>query len=203
MTTHISAAASNIDVVRIQEAVRAIIEAVGDDPEREGLQETPRRIADMYADIFSGLTVDARQIMQVSFAEEEHDEMVVLRDIPFYSMCEHHLLPFHGIAHVGYLPEGRLVGISKLARVVEIFARRLQLQEKMTSQIADALNEVLRPKGVAVVVEAAHQCMTTRGVHKSGVLMVTSRMLGEFRSNPSTRREFLNMIGTPAVRESV
>jgi len=185
-------------------AVCTLIRWAGDDPEREGLVETPGRVARAFEEWFEGYNQDPREILQRTFEETDgYDEMVILRDIRVESHCEHHIAPIIGKAHVAYLPHHRVIGISKLARVVEIFARRLQLQEKMTSQIADALNEVLRPKGVAVVVEAAHQCMTTRGVHKSGVLMVTSRMLGEFRSNPSTRREFLNMIGTPAVRESV
>ncbi len=195
MTTDISAVASNIDVVRIQDAVRSIIEAVGENPEREGLRDTPRRIADMYADIFSGLTIDAHDILKVSFDEEEHDEMVALRDIPFYSMCEHHLLPFHGVAHVGYLPEGRLVGISKLARVVEAYAKRPQLQERLTSQIADCIMDVLQPLGVGVVVAAEHLCMTMRGVRKPGSRLVTSAMRGQFRKRPATRAEFLALVG--------
>lgn len=187
-----------------EEAVCALIRWAGDDPEREGLVETPGRVVRAFEEWFEGYGQDPHDILQHTFEETDgYDEMVVLRDIRVESHCEHHMAPIIGKAHVAYLPHHRVVGISKLARIVEIFARRLQLQEKMTSQIADTLNDVLKPKGVAVVVEAAHQCMTTRGVHKTGVLMITSRMLGEFRSNPTTRREFLSMIGTPAIREGV
>ena len=170
----------------------------GDDPTREGLRGTPGRVARAYAEFFRGYAVDPVELLQRTFAEVEgYDEMVILKDIRFESHCEHHLAPIIGKAHVAYLPEHRVVGISKLARLVEVYAKRLQIQEKMTAQIANTLDEVLRPKGVAVVIEAAHQCMTTRGVHKPGVTMVTSRMLGAFRDDPSTRREFLAMIGTP------
>ncbi|HIM71798.1 MAG TPA: GTP cyclohydrolase I FolE, partial [Alphaproteobacteria bacterium] len=159
----------------------------------------PGRVARAYQELFSGYNDNPKEILQRTFEEVDgYDEMVVLRDIRFASHCEHHILPIIGRAHVAYLPSHRVIGISKLARIVDIYARRLQIQEKLTVQIADTINEVLRPKGVAVVVEASHECMTTRGVKKSGVSMVTSRMTGDFRSDPSTRREFLNIIGNPA-----
>jgi GTP cyclohydrolase IA len=183
-------------------AVRTLLEWAGDDPDREGLQGTPGRVVRAYEEFFGGYDVDPVDLLQRTFAEVEgYDEMVVLRDIRFESHCEHHLAPIIGKAHVAYLPNGRVVGISKLARLVEAYAKRLQIQEKMTAQIANTLDEVLQPKGVAVVIEAAHQCMTTRGVHKTGVTMVTSTMLGAFRDNSDTRREFLNIIGNPANRE--
>ncbi len=177
-------------------AVRVLIEWAGDDPEREGLKGTPARVARAFEEFFSGYGTDPVELLQRTFEETDgYDEMVVLKDIRFESHCEHHLAPIIGRAHVAYLPQQRVVGISKLARLVEVYAKRLQIQEKMTAQIANTLDEVLQPKGVAVVIEAAHQCMTTRGVHKPGVAMVTSRMLGAFRSDPSTRREFLAIIG--------
>jgi GTP cyclohydrolase I len=180
-------------------AVRTLLEWAGDDPSREGLLGTPGRVVRAYEEFFSGYDTDAVELLQRTFAEVEgYDEMVVLRDIRFESHCEHHLAPIIGKAHVAYLPSNRVVGISKLARLVEAYAKRLQIQEKMTAQIANTLEEVLKPKGVAVVIEAAHQCMTTRGIHKPGVTMVTSRMLGAFRDDASTRREFLAMIGSPA-----
>ena len=182
-----------MDREKIQAAVRMILEAVGEDPEREGLQGTPRRVADMYEEIFAGLRVDPSEYLSVGF-EESHKEMVVLRDIPFQSLCEHHLLPFVGKAHVGYIPAGRIVGLSKLARVVEGFARRPQLQERLTSQIADTIIESIRPVGVGVVIEAQHYCMIMRGVKKPGSTMVTSAMRGLFRNNPPTRAEFLEFI---------
>jgi GTP cyclohydrolase I len=182
-----------------EEAVRTLLRWAGDDPGREGLLDTPRRVVNAYQEWFAGYDEDPVDILTRTFEEVEgYDEMVLLRDIRFESHCEHHLAPIIGKAHVAYLPRRRVVGISKLARVVEAFARRLTIQEKMTSQIANAISEILQPEGVAVVVEAAHQCMTTRGVHKPGVTMVTSRMLGAFRDNPSTRREFLAIIGSPA-----
>ena len=184
-----------IDQGRIEEAVRSLIAAIGEDVEREGLRETPRRIAQMYEEIFGGLRMDPREIMEVTFAEDQHDEMVVLRDIPFYSVCEHHLLPFHGVAHVGYLPTGRLVGLSKLARVVDAFAKRPQLQERLTGQIADCIMDALEPMGVGVIVEAEHLCMTMRGVRKPGTRMITSAMRGLFRRRPATRGEFLSLVG--------
>jgi GTP cyclohydrolase I len=176
-------------------AIRTLLRWAGDDPAREGLLGTPERVARAYEEWFAGYHDDPVDVLKRTFEEVEgYDEMVVLRDIRFESHCEHHMAPIIGRAHVGYLPDRRVVGISKLARLVEIYARRFTIQEKMTSQIANALEEVLRPKGVAVVVEAAHQCMTTRGVHRPGVTMVTSRMLGAFRHDPTTRREFLSMI---------
>lgn len=178
-----------------EEAVRTLIRWAGDDPEREGLVGTPDRVVRAYEEFFAGYDQDPVEILQRTFEETEgYDEMVLLRDIRLESNCEHHMVPIIGKAHVAYLPDRRVVGISKLARVVEIFSRRLQIQEKLTSQIANTVNEVLQPKGVAVVIEAAHQCMTTRGIHKPGVTMVTSRMLGAFRDNPATRREFMALI---------
>jgi GTP cyclohydrolase I len=177
-------------------AVRTLIRWAGDDPQREGLVDTPGRVVRAYEEFFAGYEMDPREILARTFTEVDgYDEMIVMNDIRFESHCEHHMVPIIGKAHVGYLPNRRVVGISKLARLVEVYARRLQVQEKMTVQIADTLQEVLRPKGVAVVIEAAHQCMTTRGVHKPGVALVTSRMVGAFRDDPSTRREFLAVIG--------
>jgi GTP cyclohydrolase IA len=179
-----------------EEAVRTLIRWAGDDPEREGLIQTPARVARAYREFFSGYESDPMQILATTFSEVDgYDEMVVLKDIRFESYCEHHMVPIIGRAHVAYLPEHRVVGISKLARLVDVYAKRLQIQEKMTVQIADALNTVLQPKGVAVILEAAHQCMSTRGVHKPGASLVTSRMLGAFRNDPSTRREFLSIVG--------
>ena len=180
-------------------AIRTLLKWAGDDPTREGLRDTPARVARAFEDWFSGYRVDPEDYLRRTFEEVEgYDDMVVLRDIRFESHCEHHLAPIIGRAHVGYLPTNRVVGISKLARVVEAFARRLQVQEKMNAQIARCIHRVLEPKGVAVVIQAEHQCMTTRGVHKPGVSMVTSSMLGEFRTNPLTRREFLSVIGNPS-----
>ncbi|HEX6979573.1 MAG TPA: GTP cyclohydrolase I FolE [Alphaproteobacteria bacterium] len=182
-------------------AVRTLIRWAGDDPDREGLAETPARVVRAYEEWFSGYTIDPEEFLRRTFEETDgYDEMVVLRDIRFESFCEHHIAPIVGRAHVAYLPDHRVIGISKLARLIEAYSKRLQIQEKMTAQIANTLNEVLMPKGVAVVIEATHQCMTTRGVHKSGVSMVTSRMLGAFRDNSATRREFLAMIGQPRER---
>jgi len=184
-----------VDQARIEAAALSIIEAIGDDPRREGLQNTPQRIAEMYAELFSGLDMDAKTELTVGF-EEGHREMVILRDIPFYSMCEHHLLPFHGVAHVGYIPnnEGRVVGVSKLARVVDVFAKRPQLQERMTTQIADAILEGLQPDGVAVVIQAQHLCMTMRGIRKPGSNVITSATRGLFRSRAATRAEFMALV---------
>ncbi|MBE0479443.1 MAG: GTP cyclohydrolase I FolE [Dehalococcoidia bacterium] len=182
-----------IDKVKIQEAVISIIEAVGEDPNREGLIDTPRRIADMYEEVFSGLFTDPKLELQVGF-EEDHREMIVFKDIPFYSMCEHHFLPFYGMAHVGYIPSGRVVGASKMARVVEILARRPQLQERLTSQIADTIMDVLQPQGVAVVIQAEHLCMTMRGIKKPGSNIVTSANRGSFRRSAATRAEFFSLI---------
>lgn len=180
-------------------AVRTLLQWAGDDPAREGLVDTPARVARAYEEWFSGYKHDPVEILQRTFEEVEgYDEIVLLKNIRFESHCEHHLAPIIGRAHVAYLPDNRVVGISKLARVVEIYARRLQVQEKMTAQIANSIQEVLQPRGVAVVIEAQHQCMTTRGVHKTGVSMVTSKMLGQFRKDPMTRREFLTIIGNPA-----
>jgi GTP cyclohydrolase I len=179
-----------------EEAVRTLLLWAGEDPEREGLIETPKRVARAYEDWFSGYKEDPVTYLRRTFEEVEgYDEMIVLRDISFESHCEHHMAPIIGKAHIGYLPSDRVVGISKLARVVEAFARRFQVQEKMTAQIANCINEVLGARGVGVVIEASHQCMTTRGVHKSGVSMVTSQMLGLFRKDARTRAEFLRMIG--------
>src|ERR1044071_8289848 len=180
------------------EAVRTLLRWAGDDPDREGLLGTPDRVVRSYAEFFSGYDVDPVAQLQRTFEETDgYDEIVALKDIRFESHCEHHLAPIIGKVHIAYLPDNRVVGISKLARLVEVYAKRLQIQEQMTAQIANTRDEVLKPKGVAVVIEAAHQCMTTRGVHKPGVSMVTSRMLGVFRTDPSTRREVLAMIGTP------
>ncbi len=193
--------AKNIAVERpsieeAREAVRTLLRWTGDDPEREGLIDTPDRVVRAYQEWFSGYDEDPVEILQRTFEETDgYDEMVVMRDIRLESFCEHHISPIIGWVHVGYLPDKRVVGISKLARLVEIYGRRLQVQEKLTAQIANAIHEVLKPKGVACVVQAAHQCMTTRGVHKTGATLVTSRMLGEIRENPATRREFLAMIG--------
>ena len=188
----------------VEAAVRTLIRWAGDDPDREGLRETPRRVVDSFDEFFAGYAVDPVEILRRTFEETDgYDEMVLLRDIRFELHCEHHLAPIIGRAHIGYLPHRRVVGISKLARVVDIYARRLQIQEKMTAQIANTINDILEPKGVAVVIEAAHQCMTTRGVHKPGVVMTTSRMLGAFREDPATRREFLAMIGKQTGGEGI
>jgi GTP cyclohydrolase I len=177
-------------------AVRTLLRWAGDDPAREGLQGTPGRVVRAFEEFFAGYAVDPVALLERTFEEVAgYDEMVVLRDIAFESHCEHHLAPIIGKAHVAYLPAGRVVGISKLARLVDAYAKRLQIQEKMTAQVAGALDRVLRPRGVGVVIEATHHCMTTRGVHKSGVAMVTSRLLGAFRDDPATRREFLAIVG--------
>jgi GTP cyclohydrolase I len=179
-----------------EDAVRTLIRWAGDDPTREGLRDTPARVTRAYEEFFAGYEQDPREILKRTFSEVEgYDEMIVMNDIRFESHCEHHMVPIIGKAHIGYLPDKRVVGISKLARLVEVYARRLQVQEKMTVQIADTLQEILQPRGVAVVIEAAHQCMTTRGVHKPGVGLVTSRMVGAFRDDASTRREFLAVLG--------
>jgi GTP cyclohydrolase I len=181
-----------VDEEKIKRAVVMMLEAIGEDPTREGLRETPRRIADMYAELFAGLHQDPAQVLQVSF-DEGHSEMVIVKDIPFYTMCEHHFLPFYGVAHVGYIPRGRVVGISKLARAVEILARRPQLQERLTSQLADSVMTTLEPHGVGVVLEGSHLCMTARGVKKPGSKVVTSAMRGVFK-NVATRAEFMSLI---------
>ena len=181
------------DQARIKAAVTELLSAIGEDPARDGLVETPRRIAEMYGEIFSGLWSDPSEHLKVVF-EVAHDEMVILRNIPFYSMCEHHFLPFHGEAHVGYIPDGRVVGLSKLARVVEGFARRPQVQEQLTSQIAESIMSTLKPDGVAVVIEAEHLCLTMRGIKKPGSRMVTSAMRGNFKQSAVTRGEFLSLV---------
>lgn len=195
-----AAAESNVrgDVTRseVEEAVRKLIVWAGEDPEREGLVDTPRRVVKAFEEFFSGYSIDPTEYLARTFEETDgYDEMIVLRDIAFISHCEHHILPVIGKAHVAYLPNKRVVGISKLARVVEAFAKRLQIQERMTAQIANAIEEALQPRGIAVVIEAEHQCMTTRGVMKPGVSMVTSRMLGAFREDAKTRLEFESIIG--------
>jgi len=182
-----------------EKAVHTLLRWTGDDPAREGLIDTPARVVAAFEEWFSGYNEDPRVYLARTFEEVEgYDEMVVLRDIRFESHCEHHLAPIIGRVHVGYLPNKKVVGISKLARVVEAYARRLQVQEKLNAQVANCIQDVLEPKGVAVVIEATHQCMTTRGVHKTGVTLVTSSMLGAFRKDPMTRREFLTIIGNPA-----
>jgi len=191
-----SAISSKPSEAEAKEAVRTLIRWAGDDPSREGLLDTPKRVIQTYTEFFRGYSEDPDSILRTTFEETDgYDEMVVLKDINFESYCEHHIVPFVGKAHVAYLPAERVVGISKLARIVDAFAKRLQIQEKLTAQIANTINDVLSPKGVAVMMEATHQCMTTRGVKKPGVRMVTSTMLGAFRENPSTRREFLSIIG--------
>jgi GTP cyclohydrolase I len=185
--------ASKVDIPAIEQAVRQILVAVGEDPTREGLVDTPRRVARMYQELFAGLYDDPDKHLQVGFTEK-YDEMVVLRDISFFSMCEHHLLPFMGKAHIAYLPRGKVIGVSKLARTVEAFARRPQLQERLTSQIADELMQQLDPQGVAVILEAEHTCMTIRGVKKPGSKMVTSAIRGLFKTNLATRTEAINLL---------
>ena len=182
-----------INQAKIVTAVRMILEAIGEDPDREGLRDTPKRVAKMYSDLFQGLYEDPRDHLTVLF-DEQHDEMVLVKDVPFYSMCEHHLLPFHGKAHVAYLPRGKVVGLSKIVRVVEAFARRPQVQERLTSQIADLLMEELDAHGVAAVVEASHTCMTMRGVKKPGSNVVTSAMRGIFKTSEASRSEFMSLV---------
>lgn len=184
-----------IDKVKIKKAVASLIQAIGENPEREGLKDTPRRVAEMYTEIFMGLSKDPREELKVGY-EQGHREMVIVRDIPFYSMCEHHLLPFFGVVHIGYIPDvsGRIVGISKLARVVEIIARRPQVQERMTTEIADAVMEGLEPSGVAVVVKAEHMCMIMRGVKKPGSNIITSAIRGIFFKKADSRAEFFSLI---------
>lgn len=184
-----------IDKVKIEQAVSLIIEAIGENIKREGLVDTPKRIAEMYAEVFTGIHVDPKGQLEVIF-DEKHREMVVLKDIPFYSMCEHHFLPFYGVIHVGYIPNGRVVGVSKLARVVDIIAKQPQLQERLTTQIADTIMDALQPDGVAVVVHAEHLCMTMRGIKKPGSNFVTSAMRGLFRNRAATRAEFLSLVSS-------
>ena len=178
------------------EAVKTLIRWTGDNPEREGLKETPKRVIRSYKDFFSGYNSDPREILSKKFKEVEgYDEIIILKNIRLESHCEHHMVPFIGTAHVGYLPRNKVVGLSKLARLVEAFAKRLQIQEKLTAQIANAIDEVLQPKGVGVIIEASHLCVATRGIHKPDSKMVTSRMLGTFRSDQATRKEFLDLVG--------
>ena len=190
-----------VDQARIERAVLEILEAVGEDPKRDGLLDTPRRVAAMYTEIFSGLHEDPARHLNVTF-EAEHDEMVMVRDIPLFSCCEHHLVPFAGRAHVAYIPgpDGRITGLSKIARLVEGYARRPQVQERLTTQVADALMEQLRPEGVLVMIEAEHLCMSMRGVKKPGALTITSAVRGLFKTNPATRAEALSLITHPGNR---
>nr|WP_216359740.1 GTP cyclohydrolase I FolE [Geodermatophilus sabuli] len=184
-----------MDQERAAAAVRELLLAVGEDPDRPGLKETPGRVARAYAETFAGLWQDPADVLATTF-DEDHDEMVLVKDIPMYSTCEHHLVPFHGVAHIGYIPgeDGRVTGLSKLARLVEVYARRPQVQERMTSQIADALSEVLKPRGVLVVIEAEHLCMAMRGIRKPGSTTVTSAVRGIFRDNPATRAEAMSLV---------
>lgn len=184
----------NMDKRKIISAVKMIIKAIGENPDREGLKDTPKRVAEMYEEIFSGIRQNPKSFIKI-FETEEHDEMIILKDIPFYSVCEHHLLPFFGKAHIAYIPKGnRLIGLSKLARIVEIYAKRPQLQERLTSQIADTIKEAVDPLGVLVIIEAEHLCMTMRGIKKPGSKMVTSALRGAFKKNESTRKEALDLI---------
>lgn len=184
-----------MDLEKIEEAVYMMLEAIGEDPTREGLRDTPKRVARMYAEVFSGLHEDPSRHFNVQFTEEQHEEMVIVKDIPVYSMCEHHLVPFYGKAHVAYIPrKGKITGLSKFARVVEGFAHRPQLQERLTSQIANAVMDELDPLGVVVVIEAEHMCMTMRGVKKAGSQTLTSAVRGVFKTNDSTRAEAFSMI---------
>jgi len=187
-----------MDRERIEQAVRMIIEAIGDDPEREGVQDTPARVAEMYEEIFAGIGRDPRELITV-VRGAEHDEMIMVKDIPLYSVCEHHLLPWVGKAHVAYIPskDGRITGLSKIARVVDLCAKRLQVQERLTTEIADAIESALEPRGVFVVIEAEHLCMTMRGIRKPGSRTVTSAVRGLFRSDARTRQEAMNLIGAP------
>jgi GTP cyclohydrolase I len=184
-----------VDQARVAAAVRELLIAVGEDPDRPGLQETPARVARAYAEMFAGLWQDPFDVLATTF-DENHDELVLVKDIPMYSTCEHHLVPFHGTAHIGYIPgeDGRVTGLSKLARLVEVYARRPQVQERMTSQIADALADALKPRGVLVVIEAEHLCMAMRGVRKPGAVTVTSAVRGIFRDNPATRSEAMSLV---------
>ncbi|MDP6607042.1 MAG: GTP cyclohydrolase I FolE [Dehalococcoidia bacterium] len=188
-----SAPSQTYDFASVEDCMQHLLRSIGENPDREGLADTPRRIAAMYEELFEGLGQDPVEALSVGF-EESHDEMVILRDIPFYSMCEHHFLPFHGKAAVGYLPDGRIVGLSKIARALEIFARRPQVQERLTTQLAECVGDVLQARGVGVVIEAEHTCMTARGIKKPGSVMVTSVMRGLFRDDVNTRQEFLGLI---------
>jgi GTP cyclohydrolase I len=184
-----------LDGDKIKKAALELIQAIGDDPRREGLVDTPQRLVDMYCELFSGIHMDAREALSAGFSAG-HREMVIVRDIPFYSMCEHHFLPFYGTVHIGYIPNsnGRVVGVSKLARVVEIYSRRLQMQERMTKQIADVIMESLNPDGVGVIIQAEHLCMIMRGIKKPGSNVITSAMRGGFEKRPATRAEFLSLV---------
>jgi GTP cyclohydrolase IA len=186
----------SVDTDRIERAIKEVLAAIGEDPERDGLQQTPRRVASMYVELFAGLHEDPAEHLTVTFAAD-HDEMVMVRDIPLYSYCEHHLLPFHGRAHVAYIPgdDGRITGLSKLARLVDGFAKRPQVQERLTTQIADAIVEVLQPRGVFVMIEAEHLCMSMRGVRKPGTLTLTSAVRGLFKDNAATRAEVMALLG--------
>ena len=197
----VSDATVDVDQVRIERAVREILEAIGEDPDRDGLLRTPERVAAMYAELFAGLQEDPSRHLTVTF-EADHDEMVLVRDISLFSVCEHHLAPFHGMAHVAYIPgmDGRITGLSKIARLVDGFSRRPQVQERLTAQIADALVDVLDPRGVFVVIECEHMCMSMRGVRKQGSLTVTSAVRGIFKDNPATRAEAMALIGHPGNR---
>ena len=195
MTTDPSRGPAGVDTARAEAAVRELLIAVGEDPDRPGLQETPGRVARAYAEIFGGLGQDPYDVLATTF-DENHDELVLVKDIPMYSTCEHHLVPFHGRAHVGYIPgeDGRVTGLSKLARLVEVYARRPQVQERMTGQIADALADVLKPRGVLVIIEAEHLCMAMRGIRKPGAITVTSAVRGIFRDNAATRAEAMSLV---------
>jgi GTP cyclohydrolase IA len=186
---------AGVDLERAEAAVRELLVAVGEDPDRPGLKDTPGRVARAYAETFAGLWQDPAEVLATTF-DEDHDEMVLVKDIPMYSTCEHHLVPFHGVAHIGYIPgeDGKVTGLSKLARLVEVYARRPQVQERMTSQIADALADVLKPRGVLVVIEAEHLCMAMRGIRKPGSTTVTSAVRGIFRDNPATRAEAMSLV---------
>ena len=189
---------SKIDTSTVQKAVSSILKAIGEDPERDGLKSTPERVARMYSELLAGYHTDPQVVVNDAIFEVKYDEMVIVRDIEFYSLCEHHLLPFMGRVHVAYLPDGKVLGLSKIPRIVDIFARRLQVQERMTRQIADLIRDLLHPQGVGVVVEALHLCMMMRGVQKHNARMTTSAMHGAFRANPATRQEFLENIGRGA-----
>jgi GTP cyclohydrolase I len=189
---------SGIDLEAVEDAIPAILRAIGENPERHGLTATPRRVAHMYAELFSGYRADPETLVNGALFDVKYDEMVIVRDIEFYSLCEHHLLPFMGRVHVAYIPSGKVLGLSKIPRIVDMFARRLQVQERMTRQIADFIRDILQPQGVAVVVEGLHLCMMMRGVRKHNARMTTSAMHGAFRSNPATRQEFLDNISRGA-----
>jgi GTP cyclohydrolase IA len=189
---------SKLDLGEIQGSVRKILEAIGENPERDGLKRTPERVARMYSELFSGYQADPKAIVNDAVFEVKYDEMVIVRDVEFYSLCEHHMLPFMGRVHVAYIPDGKVLGLSKIPRIVDLFARRLQVQERMTRQIADLIRDLLHPQGVAVVVEALHLCMMMRGVQKHNARMTTSAMHGAFRANLATRQEFLENIGRGA-----